>query len=194
MGRVRFENKLPSHGHLILNMKEKILTAYRRYASNVDALLTALAPLGDDLLNRKPAEGGWSAIQTLHHLILVEENALAYTRKKLSFNPPLEKAGLNAWTRSLLLRVLLRSTIKFKAPKSAGNERLPDRATFAETEAQWQKIRKEWIEFFEKMPDEFANKAVFKHPRAGRISWLQTIDFFKTHFERHQRQAYRAIS
>ncbi len=175
-------------------MKEKILAAYLRYATNVDGLLNALSPLNDDLLNRKPAEGGWSAIQTLHHLILVEENAMAYAVKKLSFNPPLEKAGFNAWGRSLLLRVVLQSPIKFKAPKSAGNERLPDRVTFAETEAQWQKIRKVWIEFFEKMPDELANKAVFKHPRAGRISWLQTIDFFNAHFERHQRQAHRAVS
>ncbi len=175
-------------------MKEKSLTAYTRYTENVERLLNELAPLGDDLLNRRPADQGWSAIQTLHHLILVEENSLAYIRKKLSFNPKLEKPGLGSWVRSLLLYLSLRSPIRFKAPKAAGYERLPVTATFTETKAQWQKIRNEWINFFEKMPAELAGKAAYKHPRAGRMSWLQMIDFFNTHFERHRKQALKAIS
>jgi len=175
-------------------MKEKILAAHARYDAKVKALLQELAPLSDDLLNRKPADGGWSAIQTLHHLILVEENSIAYLRKKLSFGPILEKPGLSSWGRSLLLRLSLQSPIKFKAPKAAGNERLPERATISETEAQWLKIRAEWFDFFEKLPAGLLDKAVYKHPRAGRLSWLQMLDFFNSHFERHRAQARRAVS
>jgi hypothetical protein len=175
-------------------MKEKIRAAHARYDAQVHALLQEFSPLSDDLLNRKPADGGWSAIQTLHHLILVEENSLAYLRKKLSFNPVLEKPGLGSWARSILLGITLRSPLKFKAPKAAGNERLPEYATFPETMAQWQKIRTEWLEFFENMPAELLDKAVYNHPRAGRLSWLQMLDFIHTHFERHCDQARRAIS
>jgi hypothetical protein len=177
-----------------MNMKEKIRAIHARYDAQVHALLQEFAALSDDLLNRKPADGGWSAIQTLHHLILVEENSLAYLRKKLSFDPVLEKPGLGSRVRSLLLGVTLRSPLKFKAPKAAGNERLPEFATFPETQAQWQKIRLEWLEFFEKMPTELLDKAVYNHPRAGRLSWLQMLNFFNTHFERHREQARRAIS
>ena len=77
-------------------MKEKILQANTRYAAQVESLLNELVPLGDERLNRKPANGSWSAIQTLHHLILVEENSMVYIHKKLSYNPQLEKTGLNS--------------------------------------------------------------------------------------------------
>ncbi len=175
-------------------MKEKIRTANARYTQQVEALLAELAPLGDTLLNRKPEKGGWSAMQTLHHLILVEENAMAYIRKKMSFNPQFEKAGFTAWLRSFFLRITLRSPFKFKAPKSASAERIPDIAGFEETQAQWQKIRLEWTDFFDKMPIELADRLTFNHPRAGRIGWLHLLDFFSTHFERHRTQVRKAVS
>lgn len=175
-------------------MKEKILAANKRYTNQVDALLNELAPLGDDLLNRTPADGGWSAMQTLHHLILVEENSLAYIHKKLSFNPELPKSGLGAWFKMWLLRITLRSPIKFKAPKSASAERIPEYATFADTRAQWHKIRAEWTAFFENMPIELEDKAVYRHPRVGLINWLQMLDFIQAHFERHRLQVRRAVS
>lgn len=175
-------------------MKEKILAANLRYSNLVDALLKELEPLDDALLNQKPADDAWSAMQTLHHLILVEENSLAYINKKLSFNPNLPKSGLGAWFKMILLRITLRSPIKFKAPKSASAERIPDRANFAETQAQWQKIRDEWTRFFESLPIELEDKAVYRHPRIGLINWLQMIEFIQAHFERHRFQIRRAVS
>ena len=174
-------------------MKEKILAANKRYAAQVDALLNELALLGDERLNRRPADGGWSAMQTLYHLILVDENSLAYLHKKLSFNPQMEKAGLGAWARGIMLHAFLRAPFKFKAPKSAGNENIPETGNFAEILARWQKIRLEWMNFFQGMPVEILDKAVYKHPRAGRLGWLQMIYFFGSHFERHRRQIRRAI-
>jgi len=174
-------------------MKKKILQANARYAAQVESLLNELIPLGDERLNRKPADGGWSAIQTLHHLILVEENSMAYIHKKLSFNPPLEKAGLSSWWRSLLLRATLWTPFKFKAPKSAGNERIPESGTLQEVDARWKKIRAEWTAFFEKMSPDLLDKAAYNHPRAGRLSWLHMLDFFSSHFERHRRQVHKAV-
>lgn len=175
-------------------MKEKILAANFRYSAQVETLLKELAPLSDELLNRKPTDGGWSAMQTLHHLILVEENSLAYIHKKLSFNPQLPKSGLGAWFKMIVLRITLRSPIKFKAPKAASAERIPEYATYADTYAQWQKIRAEWTEFFKKIPVELEDKAVYRHPRVGLINWLQMIDFIRAHFTRHRLQVRRAIS
>ncbi|MDZ4683004.1 MAG: DinB family protein [Saprospiraceae bacterium] len=174
-------------------MKEKILAVNTRYTSQVQTLLNELAAFENERLNQKPVDGGWSGIQTLHHLILVEENSLAYIRKKLSFNPQLEKTGLGSWWRSLLLRAILRMPFKFKAPKSAGNERIPETDTLKEVSARWQSIRDEWQEFFEKMPTELADKSAYKHPRAGRLGWLHMLDFFASHFERHRGQVHRTV-
>lgn len=153
-------------------MKEKINRANARYSALVESLLQELSALDNERLNRKPTDGGWSGMQTLYHLILVEENAMAYVRKKLSFNPTFKKVGLNAWLRSLLLRISLRSPIKFKAPKSAGAELITDSATLTEARDRWQKIRLEWQDFFEKMPPELMDKAAFNHPlrRTNRLA------------------------
>ncbi|MFN0214807.1 MAG: DinB family protein [Saprospiraceae bacterium] len=174
-------------------MKDKILAANTHYGAMVEALLNELKPFDNERLNRKPANGGWSAIQTLHHLMLVEENSMAYLRKKLSFNTPIEKAGIGAWWRSLLLKAVLRIPVKFKAPISAGNERIPEQDTLEEVQLRWNKIRNEWQVFFEELPDELLEKAVYRHPRAGRLSWLQMLNFFNAHFKRHREQVRRAI-
>ena len=175
-------------------MKKKIQASNARYSARVEDLLNQLAPLGDELLNKKPADGGWSAMQTLHHLILVEENSLAYLHKKLSFHPILEKAGIMSALRSLLLQVSLRSPFKFKAPKAAAADCIPDSALFGETWVRWEKIRHEWTTFLDSMPEELTEKAVFNHPLAGRLSWIQTLDFIRAHFERHRGQVLRAVS
>ncbi len=175
-------------------MKEKILAANARYTSQVESLLAELAPICDERLNRKPPDGGWSAMQTLHHLILVEENSLAYIRKKLSFNPKLEKSGLGAWSRMILLRITLLSPLKFKAPKSSGVENIPETGNLADASSRWLAARKELKEFFEAMPPELIDKAVYRHPYIGLINWLQMLDFLNLHFKRHREQIRRAIS
>lgn len=175
-------------------MNKNIHKAYHRYAAKTTALIQEFSTIEEALLNRKPAADGWSAIQTLLHLVFVEENSLAYVQKKLSFNPVFEKAGLKAWFRSKLLWLSMYTPIKFKAPKAAGNERLPEHATFAELQAQWGKSQLAWQEFFEKMPDDLVDKLVYKHPRAGRLSLIQMLDFLSVHLERHRRQALKAVS
>lgn len=175
-------------------MKKKIQATNARYSAKVEDLLNQLAPLGDDLLNKKPADGGWSAIQTLHHLILVEENSMAYIHKKLSFHPKLEKAGIRSMLQSFLLQISLWSPFKFKAPKAAAAERIPDSALLADTRARWERIRHEWTVFLENMPVDLSEKAVYNHPIAGRLSWIQMINFMRAHFERHRGQVLRAVS
>lgn len=174
-------------------MKNKTIETNACYSRLVENLLQELASLGDEQLNRKPTDGGWSAMQVLYHLILVEENSLRYVRKKLSYEPNFKKVGLGAQLRMMLLLLTLRSPIKFNAPMSVGSENIPEKATLAETAERWRKIRAEWSDFFEKMPENLADKATYKHPRAGRISFEQMIHSFSGHFKRHCRQIRRAL-
>ncbi len=86
------------------------------------------------------------------------------------------------------------STDKFKAPKNVGDDNLPSYATLSDTRARWQKARAGWTDFFNNLPEDMAGKAVYKHPRAGRLGWPQMLAFFETHFDRHVKQVKKAIA
>lgn len=170
-----------------------ILQKNNAYTHTVTALLDKMQAYSETVLNRRPADGGWSAMQTIHHLILSEELSLAYVRKKLGFNPELDAVGLGAWWRSFLLWLSLSSPLKFKAPAAISKENLPEYASLPDSRERWLRVRAEWAEFFEKMPDALSDKEVYKHPRAGKISWGGMLWFFETHFKRHRKQMMRAV-
>jgi len=175
-------------------MKPAILRKDARYDAQVRQLLTTLADYSDEQLNRKPANGGWSAIQVLHHLLLVEDLSLGYVRKKLSFQPKVEKAGLSSYLRGWFVSAYLGSPLKRKAPAGVGDAHLPTFATLADTRVRWEQVRQAWATFFNELPPELLDKEVYKHPFAGRLGWSQTIAFFEAHFQRHRKQALRAVA
>ncbi len=173
-------------------MKVEILNANAKYGAKVDALLGELSKIPEETLNRRPTDGGWSAAQTAWHLIMVEELSFKYVQKKLGFGGSFEKVGLGVHWSSLWLKVALYLPIKFKAPATSGDD-LPSHSTFAEIEAHWHKTRAAWTDFLAQMPEELEDKTVYKHPRAGRLGWVQMLDFFEVHFGRHLLQIKRAL-
>ncbi|MCC6282157.1 MAG: DinB family protein [Saprospiraceae bacterium] len=174
-------------------MKPSIIARNKRYTHQVQTLLQDLGAYTDDKLNQKPADGGWSAIQIMHHLILSEEYSMNYIRKKMGFGSDFAPNNWSARFRSFLLWASLTSPIKFKSPPAIGRENLPEFATLAETQLRWEQARKAWEDFFEQMPAELSEKLVYKHPRAGKITFMQMLWFFETHFQRHRKQIYRSI-
>lgn len=159
----------------------------------VQALLQELSRYDDEKLNRRPVDGGWSAIQTMHHLILSEEFSMSYLQKKMGFTSTFEDNNWSARLRSLLLWISLTSPVKFKAPAAIGPENLPDFASLAATQQRWEEVRLVWDAFFEQLPPELSNKLVYKHPRAGKITFMQMLSFFETHFKRHKKQIFRSL-
>jgi len=174
-------------------MTSAISAAHQRYDEQVQRLLAELKPVASAALHQAPAEGAWSALQTVQHLILVEEASLAYIRKKLSFNPELPEPTWVTYPKMLLLQVTLWSPIKFKAPKSAGNEQIIAAVNLEDLQARWLKIRGEWTDFLTQMPPELQDKAVYRHPRVGLISWTQMLNFLAWHLLRHRKQIQGAI-
>ncbi len=174
-------------------MKSSIISRNQRYSQMVQVLLQELAAYDDERLNRKPSDGGWSAIQTMHHLILSEEYSMSYIRKKMGFTTEFEDNNWSARMRSFLLWASLASPIKFKAPAAISTEKLPAYATLEDARQRWEQARQDWESFFEQMPPELSNKLVYKHPRAGKITFMQMLWFFETHFKRHRKQIYRSV-
>ncbi len=173
--------------------KKSILQKYAAYRQRVEALLRLMEPYTDARLNHAPAPGSWPAIQVAHHLLLVESLALRYVEKKLSFHPDLRRAGFREWRNLVVLQVYLRTPLKFRAPDAVGEQHFPAFATLADTRRQWEAVGAAWQAFLEKMPEDLCDKAVFRHPMAGRLSWSGTFAFFRAHLERHRRQLLRAL-
>lgn len=152
------------------------------------ALLEELKVYSEDQLNRKPADNGWSVLQVMHHLMRSESLANQYVQKKLSFQPELKKVGVQTVFRQAALNFYLGSPFKFKAPELISGENLPDQASFWETAKQWKSQRMELQSFLASLPPEMFNKAIYKHPFAGRLSLLGMLKFFDRHFNRHCKQ------
>lgn len=169
-------------------MKASLLRQNSAYQKEVEQLLEELSASNDAILNMAALDGGWSAIQTVHHLILSEELSLQYVQKKLSFNPKLEKADFQTRLRAAALWFYLNLPIKFKAPATVNEEKLPGFTTFAQTRERWLAIRQKWTAFLEQLPEDLLDKAVYKHPFAGRLSWAGMLRFFRHHFQRHRKQ------
>ena len=174
-------------------MREKLQQRQLNYQSKVQLLVQELGSFSPEILNRKPADGGWSAIQTAWHLLLVEENSLAYIHKKLGFGGAFEKAGFSASLRNFLLNAALFLPLKFKAPATASGDNLPDVIPFDDLRERWGAVQKNWTDLLAQLPEDLLDRAVFKHPRAGRLSWMQTLAFIDTHFDRHRLQIQKAL-
>lgn len=175
-------------------MKNRIIAMNRRYSERVDRLLDEMSGYPAERLNKKPADGGWSAIQTAYHLLMAEEGSMKYLRKKLSSPGQFERAGWPAKWRGFLLWLSLSLPFKFKAPPTTVPENLPEKAEMSELRGRWQQTRADWTHFFEQLPDELFDKAVYRHPRAGRLGWVQTLQFLDTHLVRHRKQILRALA
>ena len=174
-------------------MRSKILKRHASYHKKVEELLDSLASIDDAVLNMTAIDGGWSAIQTMHHLIIAEELSLKYVQKKLSFKPRLDKPGPGAFVNEWLLKLYLNAPFKFKAPKNVNEDSLPGFTSLADTRKRWLKVRSGWQEFMENMPDDLLDKAVYKHPISGRMGWNGMLTFYHEHFDRHKKQILRTL-
>jgi uncharacterized damage-inducible protein DinB len=153
-------------------MKNKIIQAYARHIAQVEQLLKLAEVVDDKVLNQKPGPNAWSALQTMHHLMRSEAGALAYCKKKMSFETAFEKPAISSHFRIMTLWLLLYSPIKFKAPKVIATENLPAKSTIAETRQEWEVVLADWKQFFEQMPEATSIvQTATKLPRVNILCW-----------------------
>jgi hypothetical protein len=160
---------------------------FRQLETELEKIVREIESHDDDTLNTKPPNS-WSVLQVFHHLILAEKGSLAYVKKKLSYNPKLEKTNWKTGIRTYLLDVYVWSPIKFKAPKNISQENLPEKSTLQEVKTAYAPVRKEMKEFLENLPDDLLDKEIYKHPFAGRLSIKGMVQFFRGHQKRHSNQ------
>ncbi len=174
-------------------MKQKVINNLNQIDARLEALFQKLGAYDNDLLNKKPAEGEWSPMDVLHHLMRSERLSHGYIRKKLSYNPNLKKAGLGANWRAFLLSAYLKLPLKWKAPAVVSEEHFPEYSTLQEVSEQWRQQRHQLKQHLEELPGHLFDKELYKHPFAGKITIAGMIDFFGGHMERHSKQIDRAL-
>lgn len=174
-------------------MTKKIESRLDKLDAKLERLFNDLEKYDTAQLCKKPAPESWSAVQTLHHMMLSEKFSLAYCRKKLSFKPKLAKAGLTAAARAKFVEYYLLSPFKFKAPPFISGDALPEQDTLQNIREEWMNQRTEMRHFFKNMPAEYTDKEVYRHPFGGRLSLPGMLDFFGAHIRNHEKQIYRAL-
>lgn len=177
----------------MMSMKQVTIRRLDRMDGQLEALLEQVGQYSHEVQNRVPADGGWTALQTMHHLILAERGSLGYVQKKLSYNPTLTKAGLRERYRAWLVQTYLKTPFKVKAPAVVSGNALPKESNFEEVAQRWRADRTAMRAYLLDLPEEAFSSALYKHPLAGRMSLSGMLGFFDAHFQRHRKQVLRAL-
>lgn len=148
------------------------------------ALLDSLESLGPEALQARPAEGAWSILEIVEHLVVAEQVILQGLP---------DPASLVDRPRSLrqrctypLVWLVLRLRIPVKAPS---RRMLPaGGATLAELRERWDATH-EWLRAYaEGLPPDGSGKAVFAHPVCGPLTLVQALRLDRLHLETHAGQ------
>lgn len=138
----------------------------------------------------KPATGGWSMLQVIRHLLTAEELSTDYLVKK-NYTNAYKKGGLGTRLRSGLLSLMLRSPLKFKAPRILAAMEPQEGLKVEPLLAEWKNSREKLRAYLEGFPEEKLAFEIYRHPRSGWLTIVQTLQFFEDHLRHHQQQLAR---
>ena len=155
------------------------------------ALLESLATFSDEQLNKIPCPGRWSIAHILSHLITGERMSLLYVRKKMQAVKEVRDTGLWEEVKMVILKISQRLPgLKFKAPRKVVESTTLYHDLPAITR-EWENVRVEFKALLEKIPDEYLNRKIYRHPRAGYLNVKQGLIFFREHVIHHTPQIKR---
>jgi uncharacterized damage-inducible protein DinB len=180
--------------HLFLNsvMNTKLYNLYAQLEKQRLALLQEISRLDDEVFFHTPQASKWSVAQILTHLVTSERLSLLYMQKKALGIQHTADAGIIEQLKIIVLKISQRLLLRFKAP-GVVVENTPPAFSFEEAKHHWDTVRSELKDFLEKLGDEYANRKIYKHPVAGRLSAYQALQFFQEHINHHYPQIRKYI-
>lgn len=174
-------------------MTPKIKAQLHQINSDLDELIQQLRTYSNEELCKCPGENSWSALQTMYHLQQAEDLSLKYVQKKISHTTDLKKTDWMTQLRLSIMRLFFKLPMKFKAPKGVDANHIPPDLNFDLLSKEWVDQRKRLAEYFKTLPPDLFEKAIYKHPVAGRLDLSGMLTFYQTHFDRHKKQIYSAL-
>ncbi|MDQ2771509.1 MAG: DinB family protein [Bacteroidota bacterium] len=173
-------------------MNHRLHLKFEHLERATEQLLAAAEALGPDQA-KAPAVGHWSAVQVVHHLLFIEGNIISYIQKKLNAEESLPKVDFFTRLRVQFVRLMLRLPgLKFKAPRGVAT--LTDTGevpTLPEMRKTWEASRRQLEQLLNEFPSRQMHRAVFPHPRSGRITIYQVMEHLVDHLLHHQQQMAR---
>ncbi len=165
-------------------MLSKLHAPYDELETELQELFRYMDSLPEGRRHQSP-EGAWSAVQILYHLKESEKGTAAYLSKKiLAPKSEVPAGGVASKLRSTLLSKSLRNySKKFNAPSVF--KEIPENLDYDKVQEGYIQARKNLRSILDQFDSQMLNKAYFKHPVAGRITIIQTLNFLKDHFQRH---------
>ena len=173
-------------------MKEKYNSLYKIQEQFRLKLISDLQPYSDEIINKKPSPEAWSVADNISHLIAGEEYVFNYVNKKIEDGTRAGKTGLSARIKRAVLKIAFALPIKFKVPKSVAP--LIEYTTLKDLAAKWEKSAKATHNLLINLDESEFNKDIWKHPRVGKINFVQMMDFSIDHARRHEEQIKRTIA
>jgi uncharacterized damage-inducible protein DinB len=172
-----------------MTKKERLLAHLERMEVDRRLLMKRLDGIPPEKLAERPGPGKWSVSQVMMHLVVAEEGALAYLKKKIEYGGHL-RAGLFAELRLSLLELAIKLPFRYKAPAIVAD--IPE-CTFEGANERWAAVRGEMRRTYTELDEAVIDHELFKHPMVGRFGLLQGIQFMHTHMTRHLGQVERTV-
>lgn len=155
--------------------------------AQLERLLEQTSSLTSEQFQFKPTPESWSISQVFQHLIKAEAATNSYMRKKIQAGKDLKVSGIKARLSSGLLRAIMRSPFRFKAPKLVRidpEQHLP----YEEQVSAWRQQRSEMKQFLEGLDEATSGKLIFKHGSGIRMNAAQMVAWTGAHIGRHIKQ------
>jgi hypothetical protein len=149
-------------------------------------LFERLSKYSNDKLNNRIKKNKWSINQNIYHLILAEEGVEKYIRIKTKYPETLINVKITSRIKAYLLELSLKLGFSYKGPAIVC-ENFPETFKICDLKKDWEKSRKSFKEFINKLDDNILNKGIFNHGIAGRMDIYMTLQFFKFHFDHHKK-------
>jgi hypothetical protein len=168
-------------------MPQTIIKVNASFTQAKNRFVNDLNSFSEKGLSATGANGGWNPVQICEHVITSEYGTLNYMKKKILGGwESLELTGASNSKAASQLHDSLISDKRWTAPAV-----LPEplgQTDLDELLDNWTALRVKYDVFLDKLPVEFYDRLLFKHPYAGRLNLWQTMDFLTHHIYHHMHQ------
>lgn len=165
------------------NLEKKI----KQLNELTDDLLGSIDDVAPDKLQEKGR--GWSIMQVFSHLEMSEAASLNYMKKKILAGKDMPRVSAMGKFKMGVTNALLKSPLRWKAPSYISNPK--GDYSLDEIKSKWSKTREEVTAYVAEYPDEFLDRAVFRHPMSGRQGLGEALDSMIYHVYHHKHQVKR---
>ena len=170
-------------------MPNALIEHFERAEAAKSTLLDMIASCPVEQQSQKPSPEAWNMIEVAEHLFNAEQGIVPQLKKYGKGEG--KQASLFAGIRSTLLTLFMRSPAKFNVPKAAARIEPKGMHNLDSLKQAWDALRKEMLRWAEDYPTSHLSHYVFKHPVAGLLTPIQTMQFLEDHIAHHIKQIER---